>query len=135
MRRRLKVPAIWVAHAPMRRPMSASGAGLGSIGVSMSTSVFSLWVFPRPWRGTGDPRITERSRRSFLRRRARGRMRSSAFVGGADEGRQMLAGQGRGCGHQVGRRAFEDDPPAVMASARTEVDDPVRMGHDRLVVL
>ena len=52
-----------------------------------------------------------------------------------DECRQVLAGQRRPRRHQVGRRAFEHDPPAVVARARPEVDDPVGVRHHRLVVL
>jgi hypothetical protein len=33
-----------------------------------------------------------------------------------------------------GRCALEDDPAAVVAGAGTEVDDPVGVRHDRLVV-
>ena len=47
----------------------------------------------------------------------------------------MLAGEGRSLGDEVGRRALEDDPAAVVAGAGAEVDDPVGVGHDRLVVL
>src|SRR4029077_3475587 len=38
-------------------------------------------------------------------------------------------------GAERGRRAFEDDPAPVAAGAGPEVDDPVGVGHDRLVVL
>ena len=38
-------------------------------------------------------------------------------------------------GDEVGGRALEDDPAAVVAGAGTEVDDPVGVRHDRLVVL
>ena len=38
-------------------------------------------------------------------------------------------------GDEVGGRALEDDPAAVVAGARAEVDDPVGVRHDRLVVL
>ena len=48
--------------------------------------------------------------------------------------REVLAGEGRAGGDQVGGCALEDDPAAVVAGAGTEVDDPVRVGHDRLVV-
>ena len=47
----------------------------------------------------------------------------------------MLAGEGGARGDEVGRCAFEDDPPAVAAGAGTEVDDPVGVRHDPLVVL
>src|SRR5215471_1250469 len=47
----------------------------------------------------------------------------------------MLTGEGRGDGDKVGGRALEKDPTAVVSSARTEIDDPVGMCHDRLVVL
>ena len=38
-------------------------------------------------------------------------------------------------GDEVGRRALEDDLAAVVAGTGAEVDDPVRVRHDRLVVL
>ena len=38
-------------------------------------------------------------------------------------------------GDEVGRRALEDDPAAVVAGARAEVDDPVGVRHHGLVVL
>jgi hypothetical protein len=47
----------------------------------------------------------------------------------------VLTGQGGAGGDQVGGRALEHDPAAVVAGARAEVDDPVGVGHDRLVVL
>ncbi len=55
---------------------------------------------------------------------------------GADVGREVLAGEG-GCArpHKVGGCALEDDPAAVVAGAGAEVDDPVGVRHDRLVVL
>src|SRR4051794_6195480 len=37
--------------------------------------------------------------------------------------------------HELGGRALEHDPPAVVPGARPEVDDPVGVGHDGLVVL
>jgi hypothetical protein len=54
---------------------------------------------------------------------------------GADVGREVLAGEGGAGGDEVGRRALEDDPAAVVAGAGAEVDDPVGVRHDRLVVL
>ncbi len=47
----------------------------------------------------------------------------------------MLTGEGGTGGEEVGWRALEDDPAAVMAGAGAEVDDPVGGHHDRLVVL
>ena len=47
----------------------------------------------------------------------------------------MLAGEGGAGGDEVGGRALEDDPAAVVAGAGAEVDDPVGVRHDRLVVL
>ena len=47
----------------------------------------------------------------------------------------MRSGEGGARGDQFGRRTLEDDPPAVVPGARAEVDDPVRVGHDGLVVL
>src|SRR5690606_32916903 len=49
--------------------------------------------------------------------------------------RQVLPGQGGPAGHEVGRGALEDHPPAVVPCAGAEVDDPVRVSHDGLVVL
>ncbi|MPM85935.1 hypothetical protein SDC9_133018 [bioreactor metagenome] len=47
----------------------------------------------------------------------------------------MLSGEGGlGC-DQLRRGATEDDASAVVAGARAEVDDPVRVGHHGLVVL
>jgi hypothetical protein len=54
---------------------------------------------------------------------------------GADVGRQVLACQRGTSRNQVGGRAFEHDPSAVAAGTRAEIDDPVAVGHDRLVVL
>ena len=54
---------------------------------------------------------------------------------GADVRREVLAGEGGACGHQIFRPALEDDPAAVVACAGAEVDDPVGVRHDRLVVL
>src|SRR5690606_12618630 len=65
------------------------------------------------------------------------RISSAARPGasGPDVLRQVLAGQRRASGDQVGGRALEDDLPAVVTGARTDVDDPVGVGHHRLVVL
>src|SRR5258706_2870488 len=54
---------------------------------------------------------------------------------GADVGREVLAGEGGAGGDEVGGRALVDDPTAVVAGAGAEVDDPVGVRHDRLVVL
>src|SRR6266436_8582104 len=54
---------------------------------------------------------------------------------GADVGREVLAGEGGAGGDEVGGRALEDDPAAVVAGAGAEVDDPVGVRHDRLVML
>src|SRR5262245_23900017 len=51
-----------------------------------------------------------------------------------DVGGEVLAGEGRAGGDEVGGRTLEDDPAALMASAGTDVDDPVRVRHDGLVV-
>src|SRR4051794_19123928 len=67
---------------------------------------------------------------STLSRPGSGRQRSRADVGG-----EVLAREGRACGDEARRRALEDDPAAVVARARAEVDDPVGVRHDRLVVL
>ena len=47
----------------------------------------------------------------------------------------MFAGEGRAGGDKVGGCALEDDLAAVVAGAGAEVDDPVGVRHDRLVVL
>src|SRR5690606_10945656 len=49
--------------------------------------------------------------------------------------REVPAGQRRPGRDQVGGGALEDDVAAVVTGAGTEVDDPVGVGHDRLVVL
>jgi hypothetical protein len=56
------------------------------------------------------------------------------LVSGADVGREVLAGEGGAGGDEVGGCAFEDDPAAVAAGAGAEVDDPVGVCRDRLVV-
>jgi len=53
---------------------------------------------------------------------------------GADVGREVLAGEGEAGADEVGGCALEDDPAAVVAGAGPEVDDPVGVRHDRLVV-
>ena len=53
---------------------------------------------------------------------------------GADVGREVFAGQSCAAGNEVGGCALEDDPAAVVAGAGAEVDDPVGIRHDRLVV-
>jgi hypothetical protein len=53
----------------------------------------------------------------------------------AHERRQVLAGEGRFRRHQIGGRALEHDPAAVVTRARAEIDDPVGVRHHRLVVL
>ena len=63
--------------------------------------------------------------------RRRGRRRASA----ADIGRQVLTGEGGAGGDEVGGCSLKDDPAAVMAGAGAEVDDPVGVRHDALVVL
>ena len=52
-----------------------------------------------------------------------------------DVRRQVLAGERRGSGHKLSRRALENDPAAVVPCSRAEVDDPVRVRHHGLVVL
>jgi hypothetical protein len=53
---------------------------------------------------------------------------------GADVGREVLAGEGGAGGDEIGRCALEDDPATVVAGPGAEVDDPVGVCHDRLVV-
>jgi NAD(P)-dependent dehydrogenase (short-subunit alcohol dehydrogenase family) len=50
-------------------------------------------------------------------------------------GREVLAGEGGAVGDEVGGGALEDDQAAVVAGAWAEVDDPVGVRHDRLVML
>ena len=47
----------------------------------------------------------------------------------------MLSGEGAAAGDQRGRCALEDDPAAVVAGARAEVDDPVGVRHHGLMML
>ena len=47
----------------------------------------------------------------------------------------MLAREGGAPSDEVGGCALEDDAAAVVAGAGAEVDDPVGVRHDRLVVL
>jgi hypothetical protein len=47
----------------------------------------------------------------------------------------VLAGEGGAGGDEVGGCALEDDPAAVVAGAGAEIDDPVGVRHDPLVVL
>jgi len=49
--------------------------------------------------------------------------------------REVLAGERGAVRDEVGGRALEDDPAAVLACAGPEVDDPIGVCHDRLVVL
>ena len=67
----------------------------------------------------------------------RGRVRrcSREPRSGADVRREVLAGEGGAGGDEVGGCALEDDPAAVVARAGAQVDDPVGVRHDRLVVL
>src|SRR5215217_2521450 len=60
---------------------------------------------------------------------------STRASSGADVGREVLAGERGAGGDEVGGCALEDDPAAVVAGAGAEVDDPVGVRHDRLVVL
>jgi hypothetical protein len=46
----------------------------------------------------------------------------------------VLAGEGGTGGDEVRGCALEDDPAAVVAGARAEIDDPVGVRHDRLVM-
>ena len=54
---------------------------------------------------------------------------------GADGGRQVLASESGAVGYEVSGRALKDDPAAIVSGAGTEIDDPVGVGHGRLVVL
>ena len=47
----------------------------------------------------------------------------------------MLTGEGRSSLDKLGGGALENDSAAIVPGAGAEVDDPVGVGHDRLVVL
>src|ERR1019366_9046035 len=79
-------------------------------------------------------RSAERYKRQAKRRRMIRTEPPSRPASGADVGRQVLAGECGTGGGEVGGCALEDDPTAVVAGPRAEVDDPVGVGHDRLVV-
>ena len=53
---------------------------------------------------------------------------------GTDVARHVFAGERRGIGDDGGGRCLEDDAPTVMAGTRSDVDDPVGVRHDRLVM-
>lgn len=55
--------------------------------------------------------------------------RRTRKLSGTDVVREMIPGEGRRGRDQVGRRAFENHPAAVVASARTQIDDPVGIGQ------
>ena len=89
---------------------------------------------PRPHRRDRQARRQPQPRRHQLRR-AGARAGAPAPLGHHPHVlREVLAGQRRPGGDEVGRRALEHDLPAVVAGARAEVDDPVGVRHDRLVV-
>lgn len=48
---------------------------------------------------------------------------------------EVLPRQRGALGDQICRGALEDDATAVMSGARSQVDDPVGVRHDRLVML
>src|SRR5450759_332250 len=78
---------------------------------------------------------TPRYRSGQVETDERARVIVSARPGsGADVGREVLAGEGGAGGDEVGGCALEDDPAAVVAGAGAEVDDPVGVRQDRLVV-
>ncbi len=60
---------------------------------------------------------------------------TEGFESGADVRRKVLAREGRAGGDEVGGCALENNPAAVVAGARAEVDEPVGVRHDRLVML
>src|SRR3954470_20605857 len=93
-------------------------------------STSSGWAYSRSIRSR-----TRRSRARSLRCGSTGLLVTTDIVSGADVVREMLAGERGARRHEVGRRALEDDATAVLARAGAQVDDPVGVGHDRLVVL
>src|SRR5664279_2236638 len=54
---------------------------------------------------------------------------------GANAGREMFAGEGGAGIDECPRCSFKNDPAAVVAGAGAEVDEPVGVRHDRLVML
>src|SRR5262249_22545149 len=50
-------------------------------------------------------------------------------------GREVLTSEGGAGGNELSRSALENDPAAVVTGAWAEVDDPVGVRHDGLVVL
>ena len=47
----------------------------------------------------------------------------------------MLAGEGLSISNEFGRGAFENHSATIVPGARSEIDDPVRVRHHRLVML
>src|SRR5919202_604817 len=100
-----------------------------------SASTSSGWAYSRS--------IRSRTRRSSARSRRCCSVAALPVVtydivprrSGADVRREVLSRERRAAGDEVGGRALEDDPAAVVAGAGTKVDDPVGVRHDRLVVL
>src|SRR5215218_2226500 len=102
-----------------------------------SASTSSGWAYSRS--------IRSRTRRSSARSRRRcaeagllltaRSCHSDGPESGADVRREVLAGQRGAPRDEICGRALKDDLAAVVAGARAEVDDPVGVRHDRLVVL
>ena len=62
------------------------------------------------------------------------RMTRMTCGSGADVDREMFPGERGACADEVRGHALEDDPPAVTTGTGAEVDDPVGVRHDGLVV-
>src|SRR3982750_816053 len=86
--------------------------------VAPSNSPKTVWVLPTSIASSIDGSVDGRPPRSA-----------------SDVGGEVLAGEGGEGGDEVGRRPLEDNPAAVVAGAGAEVDDPVGVRHDPLVVL
>lgn len=54
---------------------------------------------------------------------------------GVDVVGQVLASQGGASGDEFGGGSLENDAAAIVAGPRSEVDDPIRVGHHCLVML
>lgn len=65
---------------------------------------------------------------------SKGALDVSEAASSADVGGEVLAGERRTSGDEVGRRALEDDSAAFMACAGPKIDYPVSVRHNRLVV-
>ncbi len=102
----------------------------------LGAQTISRFFRPRPSAGgRSKGSISRLSAGGAIQIEERHEPRPPAGLAGADVGGEVLAGEGGGGGDEVGGGALEDDPAAVVTGAGAEVDDPVGVRHDRLVVL